>query len=214
MRSAAPVSASTSGSPAGDAAAGAGADGSTSLASRLYAIADADAERGSAAAEFNSGGATARSREDGEGAPASSSAGEGLGSGPEASSSAGEGLGLGPEAGAPERPRSRSAYQSTWRRQYVYVAATLPAEGGRSVGNDLKRMQPDAVRLRPPACARWVVVCSGTWARRVCSNHSHRWQMARNVVVANAPPALSGSCCQTHMIPSHRNWGISRIAGN
>lgn len=124
---------------------------SSSLASRLFAIADADAERGSAAAELGAGGEIARSREDGDAAPASSSAGEGLGLGPEASSSAGEGLGPGPEAGALERVRSRSAYQSTWRRQYVYVAATLPAEGGRSVGNDLKRLQPDAVRSRPSA---------------------------------------------------------------
>lgn len=44
--------------------------------------------------------------------------------------------------------RSRSIYDRTWRRQYVYVAATLPAEGGRSVATDLKRLQPDAVRTR------------------------------------------------------------------
>ena len=49
-------------------------------------------------------------------------------------------------SGAPEPRRSRSAYERTWRRQYVYVAATLPAEGKRCVANDLKRLQPDAVR--------------------------------------------------------------------
>lgn len=50
------------------------------------------------------------------------------------------------EEGAEEPGRSRSIYDRTWRRQYVYVAATLPAEGGRSVATDLKRLQPDAVR--------------------------------------------------------------------
>ncbi|KAK9846625.1 hypothetical protein WJX81_007883 [Elliptochloris bilobata] len=81
------------------------------------------------------------------------------------------GAGLGSEGDDPERGRSRSAYDRTWRRQYVYVAATLPAEGGRSVANDLKKLQPDAVWVSAPrlhAALRnvrhaWRPVDEGSW---------------------------------------------------
>ena len=44
--------------------------------------------------------------------------------------------------------------RSDWRRQYVFVAATMPAEGKKSTAADLRAAFPDAVWLAGPQLHR------------------------------------------------------------
>ena len=50
-----------------------------------------------------------------------------------------------------------------WRRQYVFVAATMPAEGKKSTAAELREAFPDAVWL------------SGTALHRAQRRVWHRW---------------------------------------
>jgi hypothetical protein len=60
---------------------------------------------------------------------------------------------------------------SGWRRQYVFVAATMPAEGKKSTAAELRAAFPEAVwvsgaRLHRPQRRvrhRWVPVGPGDW---------------------------------------------------
>lgn len=46
-----------------------------------------------------------------------------------------------------EGARAPSVHGASWRRQYIFVAATMPAEGERSVGAELAARFPDATWL-------------------------------------------------------------------
>jgi hypothetical protein len=114
-------------------------------------------------------------------------------------------------SGAPEARRSRSAYERTWRRQYVYVAATLPAEGKRCVANDLKRLQPDAVRasnLTPPngGVREPCSACTDLWAPVCLQLRLFKLQEVMRSVLCRCGSAHRG--CMRRCAPCAMHGGL------
>ncbi|KAI7840009.1 hypothetical protein COHA_006274 [Chlorella ohadii] len=71
----------------------------------------------------------------------------------------------------------------SWRRQYVFVAATMPAEGERSVGGELAARFPDATWLAGRQLHQSKRALQHSW-RRV-EDEQHRAEVLQEVVAAD-----------------------------
>lgn len=66
---------------------------------------------------------------------------------PPAAAAAPDGAGAHALQPGPEGERAPGVHGPSWRRQYIFVAATMPAEGERSVGAEIAARFPDATWL-------------------------------------------------------------------
>ncbi|PRW20256.1 DEAD-box ATP-dependent RNA helicase 22 [Chlorella sorokiniana] len=79
--------------------------------------------------------------------------------------------------------RAPGVHGASWRRQYVFVAATMPAEGERSVGAELATRFPDATWLAGRQLHQSKRALQHSW--RQVEDEQHRAQVLHEVVAAD-----------------------------